>query len=76
MKICGINTKRRTLQCVKIVKSILEKCGTSMGGITSISATAPETVLTQPVWYNKQIKIDNKSIFKKKMDKIGNIFYQ
>ena len=41
------------------------------GEITSISATAPETVLAQPLWYNKQIKIDNKSIFKKKWIKSG-----
>ena len=36
------------------------------GEITSISAIAPETVLAQPSWYYKQIKTDNKSIFKKK----------
>ena len=34
--------------------------------ITNISATAPETILAQPLWYNKQIKIDNKSVFNKK----------
>ena len=44
------------------------------GEITSISATAPETVLAQPLWYNKQIKIDNKSIFKKKWIKSGIFF--
>ena len=52
----------------------MEKCGTSMGEITSISATVPETILAQLLWYNKQIKIDNKSIFKKKCVKSG-IFY-
>ena len=30
-----------------------------------------ESVLAQPLWYNKQIKIDNKSIFKKKWVKSG-----
>ena len=38
---------------------------------TSISATAPETILAQPLWYNKQIKIDNKSVFNKKWVKSG-----
>ena len=27
-------------------------------------AHVQETVLARPLWYNKQIKIDNKSIFK------------
>ena len=44
------------------------------GKFQTFSAIDTKTVLSQPLWYNKKIKTDDQSIFKKKRGKIGNIF--